>query len=113
MTGKRCLSVAAASGHQKKRNPNMFVIRLIRRTDGTPTDYDRKYLVDFDLPLLDENGEEDPFAHLIVVDQPADARHFDSESEAWNFWLDKPLQAFSINLIDTDELAEPKLPNEA
>jgi hypothetical protein len=84
----------------------MFVIRLIRRIDGTPTDYDRKYLVDFDLPTLDENGEEDPFVHLIMAEQPADARHFDSELEAWNFYLEKPLSAFAVDLLEVE--SKPK-----
>lgn len=87
----------------------MYVIRLVRRTDGTKTDYDGKYLVDFDPSPTDE--EEDPFVHLVVADEAKDARHFDSESEAWNFWLDKPLQAFSINLLNTDEGTPDVSPN--
>jgi hypothetical protein len=83
----------------------MFVIRLIRRTDGTPTDYDRKYLVDFDPGPLDEDGEEDPFVHLIVAEQPADARHFETELDAWNFYLEKPLGAFAVDLLETEGVA--------
>jgi hypothetical protein len=80
----------------------MFVIRLIRRTDSTKTDYDGKYLIDFDPGLLNEKDEEDPFVHLVVTDAPKDARKFENEIDAWNFYLDKPLSAFAVDLLEVE-----------
>jgi hypothetical protein len=74
--------------------------------DGTPTDYDRKYLIDFDPGPDDDDEEEDPFVHLIVAEQPADARHFESELDAWNFYLEKPLSAFAVDLLEVE--SKPK-----
>jgi hypothetical protein len=93
----------------QKRTVQMFTIKLIDRVDGEPTEYDGKYLVDYDpTPRRDGEGE---FVHLIVTEAREQARQFPTLDEALRFYrlasrngpradgeLDRPLTAYSAEI---------------
>jgi hypothetical protein len=87
----------------------MATLRIIKLINGEPTEYDGKYLVDYDpTPQEDEAGE---FVHLVVTDRRQDARQFDHIHEAMDVYLgastkgprldgqpDRPLSAYSVEV---------------
>ncbi|HEY1897578.1 MAG TPA: hypothetical protein VGG62_14960 [Terracidiphilus sp.] len=93
----------------QKRTVQMFTIKLIDRVDGEPTEYDGKYLVDYDpTPRRDGEGE---FVHLIVTEARDQARQFSTLDEALRFYRlasrngpradgepDRPLTAYSAEI---------------
>ncbi len=62
----------------------MPVLRILGLVNGQPTEYDGKYVVDYDpKPREDKEGT---FIHLIVTDDPAHARQFADPGEALKLW---------------------------
>jgi hypothetical protein len=89
----------------------MVRIKLVGLVSGGQTEFDGRYLVDFDpLPLRDAGGEEGEFIHLDTTDNPAMAKLFSSCEDAYNFYIqssgrmrpdgemDRPLTAFSVEI---------------
>ena len=87
----------------------MATLKIVGLISGDPTEYDGKFLVDYDpTPQTDEGGE---FVHLIVADRRQDARQFDSMQAAMELYLapstkgpradgepDRPLTAYSVEV---------------
>lgn len=86
-----------------------MTIRLIGLSTGAPTEFDGKYLVDYDpTPKLDDDGE---YVHLVVTDDASEARQFRTWSEAIDFYHlasqseprpdgrpDRPLTAYTVEI---------------
>ena len=87
----------------------MATLKIVGLVNGDLTEYDGKYLVDYDpTPRTDDDGE---FVHLIVAGQRQDARQFDSMQAAMELYLapstkgpradgepDRPLTAYSVEV---------------
>jgi hypothetical protein len=87
----------------------MFTIKLIDRIDGEHTEFDGKYLVDYDpTPRPSRDGA---FVHMIVTEARDQARQFPTTQEAFNFYLlasrngpradgkpDRPLTAYTVEI---------------
>ena len=87
----------------------MATIKIIGLINGQPTEFDGKYLVEYDpTPTEDERGE---FVHLVVTDDRAEALQFPSTAEAYECWRavskkgpradgmpDRPLTAYCVEI---------------
>jgi hypothetical protein len=87
----------------------MPCIRIVGLINGEASDYDGKYLVDYDpTPCTDELG---PFVHLIVTEDRQQARQFQTYAQAVAFYQmtsrtgprqdgqpDRPLTAFTVEI---------------
>lgn len=89
----------------------MPTIKIIGLFNGEASEYDGKYLVDYDpTPRIDAQGE---FVHLIVTEDRAQARQFRSNTHAVAFYRavslkgprpdgepNRPLTAYHVEIED-------------
>jgi hypothetical protein len=88
----------------------MPTIRIVGLVNGEPSEYDGTYVIDYDpTPRVDHEGE---FVHLIVTQNKAQARQFQTYAQAVAFYQspsraglpredgkpDRPLTAFSVEV---------------
>jgi len=85
-----------------------LILRLLGTADGTPTDHDGRWLVDYDPTRgsVDSHGRP-MLAHIVTTDDPRAARRFDDMKELRAFWFrdsglphprNRPLTAYTIVL---------------
>jgi hypothetical protein len=87
----------------------VMTIRLLGREDGTPTEFDGEYVVEYDpTPRFDEEGE---YVHIATTSNPAKARQFPNIEQAVEFYLlpsqsgsredgepNRPLTAYNVEI---------------
>jgi hypothetical protein len=86
-----------------------MTIKLVGLVNGEASEYDGKYLVDYDpTPRYDSEGS---FIHLVVSGNVNEARQFSTSGEALNFYMltsasgprldgraDRPLTAYTVEI---------------
>lgn len=85
----------------------MVAIQIVGLYDGTVTEFDGQYVVDYDpKPRM---GPDGPWIYLTATDDPAKARQFESAADALEFWRasyglrpdgkpNRPLTAYTIEV---------------
>jgi hypothetical protein len=88
-------------------NENPFVLRLMGRAGGRTSPIDGKFVVDYDPTRIGDlpAGVPDVLGHLVVTDNPADAKQFPDQTAALTYGQqpsrrgrgpgDKPLTGYS------------------
>jgi len=88
-------------------NENPVVLRLMHRTDGRTSPIDGKLVVDYDPARIGDlpDGVPDVLGHLVVTDNPTEAKLFADHAEALTYWQqpsrrgrgqgDKPLTGYT------------------
>jgi hypothetical protein len=85
----------------------MIALRIVGVWHGEPTEWDGKYIVDYDpTPFMTPDG---PFVHLVVTDRRDEAREFPTLEAAVTFYRresthgprpdgkpDRPLTAYTV-----------------